>query len=68
MSGAEIRVNGAFEPFAPTIAALLDAKGLEETKGLAIALNDAVVPKSAWATTRLKPGDSVEIVRAVGGG
>lgn len=68
MSGTEIRVNGAFEPFAPTIAALLDAKGLEQTRGLAIALNDAVVPKSAWATTRLQPDDSIEIVRAVGGG
>lgn len=68
MSGTEIRVNGAFEPFAPTIAALLDAKGLEQARGLAIALNDAVVPKSAWATTRLQPYDSIEIVRAVGGG
>lgn len=64
----EIRVNGACEPYAATVSALLRAKNLEESKGLAVAVNDAVVAKSAWATTRLEPGDAVEIVRAVGGG
>lgn len=68
MSSDEIRVNGAYEPIAATITALLAAKGLDETKGLAVALNSSVVPKSAWAKTRLMPGDQVEIVRAVGGG
>ncbi|HEX7388747.1 MAG TPA: sulfur carrier protein ThiS [Acidiphilium sp.] len=64
----EIRVNGTPAALAPTVAALLDARGLGQTKGLAIALNDAVVPKSAWTTTRLHAGDEIEIVRAVGGG
>ncbi|MHB1303663.1 MAG: sulfur carrier protein ThiS [Acidiphilium sp.] len=68
MSAEEIRVNGAYEPIAATIAALLEAKGLHETKGLAIALNASVIPKSAWDTTNLITGDELEIVRAVGGG
>ncbi len=68
MSANDIRVNGAFEPFAPTVAALLAAKGLDETKGLAVALNETLVPKSAWGSTALSAGDQVEIVRAVGGG
>lgn len=68
MSKDDIRVNGAYERRAETIAALLTAKGLDETRGLAIALNAAVVPKSAWEKTALMPGDEVEIVRAVGGG
>lgn len=68
MSAEEIRVNGAYEPMADTIAALLEAKGLRETKGLAIALNASVIPKSAWAKTSLVAGDELEIVRAVGGG
>lgn len=68
MSADDIKVNGAYEPIAATIAALLAAKQLDGIKGLAIALNDAVVPKSAWKTTRLVAGDAVEIVRAVGGG
>ncbi|MCW8308271.1 sulfur carrier protein ThiS [Acidiphilium sp. PA] len=68
MSADDIRVNGAFEPLAPTVAALLAAKGLHETKGLAVALNETLVPKSAWGRTALRAGDQVEIVRAVGGG
>jgi sulfur carrier protein len=47
---------------------LLDVLGLGEGKGIAIAVNDAVVPKSQWANRALKEGDRVEIVRAVQGG
>jgi sulfur carrier protein len=68
MSDDEIRVNGAFEALEPTITALLAAKGLNETRGLAVALNETLVPKSAWGVTALAVGDMVEIVRAVGGG
>ena len=37
-------------------------------RGIAVALNGSVVPRSAWADTTLKPGDNVEIVRARQGG
>ncbi|MGC9270874.1 sulfur carrier protein ThiS [Acidiphilium sp.] len=67
-SALGIRVNGTIEAFAATIAELLVAKGLDHAKGLAVAVNDRVVPRSAWMTTRLAPDDQVEIVRAVGGG
>ncbi|GAA1348223.1 sulfur carrier protein ThiS [Falsarthrobacter nasiphocae] len=36
--------------------------------GLAVAVGEEVVPRSAWATTRLAAGDAVEIVTAVQGG
>lgn len=36
--------------------------------GVAAAVNDRVVPRSAWATTELHAGDRVEIVTAVQGG
>ena len=39
-----------------------------EQKGIAVALNGAVVPRAAWPETALKPGDNVEIVRAKQGG
>jgi len=68
MSGSEIRVNGGIEALVPTVAALLAAKGLNEAKGLAVAVNEVVVPRSSWAGTALRAGDEVEIVRAVGGG
>ena len=36
--------------------------------GVAVALNGAVVPASAWADTRLAEGDVVELVTARQGG
>lgn len=35
---------------------------------IAVALNLEVVPRSRYAETRLKEGDKIEIVHAVGGG
>jgi sulfur carrier protein len=65
-----IRINGADEPLAAaTLAALLQEKAVDVgQRGIAVALNGAVVPRAAWGDTRLKGGDSVEIVRARQGG
>jgi sulfur carrier protein len=70
MAEALIRVNGESEPLAAaTLDALLAEKAVDtEQKGIAVALNGAVVPRAAWPATPLKPGDSVEIVRARQGG
>jgi sulfur carrier protein len=67
---AHIRVNGQDEPLdAETLAALIEAKAVDVAqKGIAVALNGAVIPRAEWAVTRLKAGDSVEIVRARQGG
>ncbi len=68
--GAVIRVNGEPEPYAPTdLAALLAAKTVDiGQRGIAVALNGTVVPRAAWPQTRVKPGDTIEIVRARQGG
>jgi sulfur carrier protein len=65
-----IRVNGQDEPLAvPTLSALLAEKAVDVAqKGIAVALNGTVVPRTEWPTTKLSPGDSVEIVRARQGG
>jgi sulfur carrier protein len=65
-----IRVNGETEPLATaTLAALIEAKAIDTgQRGIAVALNGAVVPRAAWPQTALRPGDSVEIVRARQGG
>ena len=65
-----IRVNGESEPLAAaTLALLIEEKALDlGQRGIAVALNGTVVPRAAWAETRLSPGDSVEIVRARQGG
>jgi sulfur carrier protein len=36
--------------------------------GMAVAVNEDVVPRSAWGTTVLKPGDRVEVLTAAQGG
>jgi len=65
-----IRINGENEPLAAaTIAILLEEKAVDTgQRGIAVALNGSVIPRSAWADTELKSGDSVEIVRARQGG
>ena len=52
-----------------TLAALLAEKALDTgQRGIAVALNGEVVPRAAWPQTKLRAGDSVEIVRARQGG
>jgi len=54
---------------AATIAELLAEQAVElGQRGIAVALNGSVVPRSVWGETALSPGDSIEIVRAMQGG
>lgn len=67
---ANIRVNGQDEPLiAATLAALLEEKAVDTgQRGIAVAVNGAIVPRAAWPQMTLRPGDSIEIVRARQGG
>ena len=63
MNGQDVSVTAA------TIAELLAEQAVEMgQRGIAVALNGSVVPRSAWGETALSPGDSIEIVRAMQGG
>ena len=66
----EIQVNGeATAVAAGTLAELLASRSLPaKGRGIAVALNEAVVPRAKWSDTELKPGDRVEIVRPIVGG
>jgi sulfur carrier protein len=37
-------------------------------RGIAVARNGDIVPKSRWSSTRIAPGDQIEIVTAAAGG
>ena len=65
-----IRVNVHEEPLsAASVAEFLAGRGIAEgAKGIAVALNGAVVPRRRWPETPLQPGDSLEIVRPIQGG
>jgi sulfur carrier protein len=70
MTHQTIRVNGESETLAATtVEALLAEKAVDTgQRGIAVALNGAVVQRTAWRDTPLRPGDNVEIVRARQGG
>jgi sulfur carrier protein len=63
-----ITVNGEPRELAGTVDDVLDALGIEVRRGMAVAVDAEVVPKSEWSTTRVADGARLEIVTAVQGG
>ncbi len=64
----QLSINGEARTLAAaSVAEALDALALPQ-RGLAVALNGALVPRARWAATPLSAGDRLEIVRAVSGG
>jgi sulfur carrier protein len=64
-----LTVNGTEQDVAAgvTVAALLTTLALRRD-GVAVALNDDVVPRAEHATRTLNDGDRLEIIVAVAGG
>ena len=69
-TSVELWVNGERRRVAAAdVDALLGALGLDPAgRGVAVARNGEIVPRSAWRTTALGPDDRIEIVGAVQGG
>jgi sulfur carrier protein len=64
-----IYVNGREQPDAATVAALLERLGLgQQARGVAVALDGEVLPRSQWSTAPLRSGMRVEVVGATQGG
>jgi sulfur carrier protein len=51
-----------------TLDALLAQLSLNEQKGIAVAVNNKVIPKHTWRTHTLSEHDKVTIIRASQGG
>lgn len=52
-----------------TIAELVERTGIAPaTRGVAVALDGEVVPRSSWNETRVEPGQKVEVLEAMQGG
>ncbi|MCS4486463.1 sulfur carrier protein ThiS [Staphylococcus americanisciuri] len=64
-----IYVNGERQQFESetTIQDVLNHFGIE-AKRMAVEHNEAVVKRSLWATTYLRPDDRLELLEFVGGG
>ena len=65
----QIQLNGEPRDLATdlTVAQLVDTLGLTGRR-IAVELNEDIVPKSEHEAVRLREGDRVEIVHAIGGG
>ena len=60
-------VNGETRQAGGTVAALVRQLGLAGQK-IAVEKNGEVVPRNLHRSETIRPGDKLEIVRAVGGG
>lgn len=52
----------------PSIDILLNFLNLESTRGVALAVNDRVVPRSEWENFQVQDQDKITIIRATQGG
>jgi sulfur carrier protein len=51
-----------------TVEAAVLATGAPDARGVAVAIDGEVVPRGEWATTQVRDGQQVEVLRAVQGG
>lgn len=70
ISADTLLVNGETKPFDASLVAILDSLGVDvlQSRGVAVAINDAVVRKKDWETHTLTPGDRIEVITARQGG
>lgn len=66
----ELIVNGEQQKMeAETLQKLLQSFDIEHSeKGVAVAVNSAVVAREQWQDYQLNEGDTIEIIRATQGG
>lgn len=55
-------------PDTGTLADVLPLLEIRQADGIAIALNEIVIPRSEWAAQALRPKDRVFVIRATQGG
>ncbi|MCZ8256709.1 MAG: sulfur carrier protein ThiS [Polaromonas sp.] len=65
----KVSLNGeAIETDAPTLQALLLARGYELKGAFACAINKTFVPRPQWPVRALENGDRIDIVTPITGG
>ena len=67
----ELTLNNKKKLFAEptlTVQALLDIEAPDKQKGIAVAVNNSVIPKADWNNYTLSPNDYILIISATQGG
>lgn len=65
----EVQINGETRPVADdaSVAGLVQQMGLAGRR-IAVEINGQIVPRGQFESHRLRAGDRIEIVHAIGGG
>lgn len=58
----------SFDELPESLAVLMHTAGPHTTKGIAVALNNQVVPRAQWPDTPLNDRDTILIITATQGG
>jgi sulfur carrier protein len=53
---------------APTLIEIFEYQSITEMRGLAIAINEEVIPRVLWSETNLQANDRLMLIRATQGG
>lgn len=65
----KIQINGEAQEFELTLTVSeLLAKLEQDMAGVAIAINQNIIPQTEWASAQLQDGDQVALFRAIAGG
>ena len=66
----EITINQSLTeiPERSSVEDLLASLFTDSSKGIAVAINQAVVPKSRWAAHIISPNDKITLIKATQGG
>lgn len=57
-----------FQEWPTSLEVLVHSESPTNLKGIAVALNNQVVPRDRWAQTLLQPSDNILIITATQGG
>jgi len=63
INGKETMVDGSM-----SVIEYLASIGFDEQVSIAVAINGEIISKDQYVETQLQDGDSMEVVRAIGGG
>ena len=66
-----IKVNGETKEVSPGLTLyqlLVDLEIDPSRPGIAVAVNQEVIPRTQWAATEIRPENEIEIIRAAQGG
>lgn len=66
----EVYINNILRDIAEssTLLELLHAENMSEKKGIAVAINNEVIPRVSWEKQQLSAQDRITIIRATQGG